>query len=373
MIRVLHILHGMDCGGTETMIMNYYRKIDRNKLQFDFLLTTPKHCDYENEILRMGGRIYRIPRLTKRKPWLYCNAINKFFICHKEYKIVHSHTTSKSVVPLFYAKKNYIPIRIAHCHGAKSETGINGRIRSILRPFIKLVATDYFACSKEAGIYLFGNSFFEMGRIKIIKNSIDSSKYIFDEEKRFKIRKLLGIDNAFAIGHIGRFHPVKNHDFLIDVFYEVLKKEPNARLVLIGDGDGREYIRKKVERLKLSEFVKFLGVRDDVFDLLQTLDVFVFPSLYEGLGLAIIEAQANGVTCIVSDTIPNEVDATGLVKFISLNESADSWAEKIIEHRNTRRKNTQTEIIRSGYDISENAEWLQGFYIDKYNSLAANR
>ncbi|MBZ9636627.1 glycosyltransferase family 1 protein [Clostridium sp. FP1] len=369
-IRVLNILHSMDCGGTETMIMNYYRKIDRNKIQFDFLLTNSNHCDYEEEILKLGGKIYRIPLLTKKKPWVYCKGISDFFKEHKEYRIVHSHTTSKSVIPLFYAKKNMIPVRIAHCHGSKSESGINGKIRSALRPFLKLVTTDYFACSKDAGIYLFGETYFNLGKINIIKNPVDSSKYLFSEQKRLEIRKLLNLDNRFVIGHVGRFHPVKNHTFLIDVFNEVHKNNPNATLVLIGTGSEQERIKEKVVKLKLTNSVEFLGLRNDVADLLQAIDVFVFPSLYEGLGLVTIEAQASGLPCVISDTIPKEVSITGLVKCINLNDPIENWAEEIIESGNVKRQNTQVEIIKSGYDISKNAEWLQKFYLKNYKRLA---
>ncbi|MCB2339586.1 glycosyltransferase family 1 protein [Clostridium estertheticum] len=370
LIRVLNILHSMDCGGAETMIMNYYRKIDRNKIQFDFLLTNVNHCDYEDEILELGGVIYRIPLLTKKEPWVYCKAINNFFKEHKEYKIVHSHTTSKSVIPLFYAKKNRIPVRIAHCHGSKSESGVNGIIRSALRPLLKFVTTDYFACSKDAGIYLFGENYFNLGKINIIKNPVDSSKYVFNKEKRLKIRRLLNLDNRFVIGHVGRFHSVKNHTFLIDVFNEVHKKNSNAMLVLIGTGTEQERIKEKVKRLKLTSSVEFLGLRNDVADLLQAIDVFVFPSLYEGLGLVTIEAQATGLPCVISDTIPKEVNITGLVKCLNLNDSIENWARKIIESGNIERQNTQVEIIKYGYDISKNAEWLQEFYLKNYERLA---
>lgn len=356
MVRVLQIVTYMGRGGLETMLMNYYRNMDRHKVQFDFLEHRDFEADYDQEILSMGGKIYHISRLV---PWSrkYRGELKVFFEKHPEYKIVHVHQDCLSAVALQCAKECGIPIRIAHSHNINQDTNIKYLIKLHYMKKIPNYATDYFACSVEAGDWMFGGHSYH-----ILRNAIDASAYSYSADKAAQMRKQLHIESNFVVGHIGRFDPQKNHGFLIEVFNEFLKMEPNAKLMLIGDGKGRKKIEEKVKSLGLEDKVVFTGVRSDVADLLQAIDVFVFPSLYEGLGIAAVEAQAAGIPCVLSDKVPTECKMTINTEFLSLKDSPKIWARHILAYKNIPHMDTYKEIYNAGYDIKKNAERLQAFY-----------
>ena len=358
-LRVLHVVTYMGRGGLETMLMNYYRNIDRNKVQFDFLVHRQERFDYDDEIEALGGIIYRLPRLN---PWsnTYKKALRKFFKEHTEYKIVHSHIDCMSAIPLKMAKKAGIPIRIAHGHSNNQDRDIKYIIKLHYKGKIARYATSLFACSDEAGKWMFGKQNF-----LVLPNAIDTKQYIYNAEKRNKVRKELNLDNALVIGHVGRFSEVKNHTFLIDIFNEIYKKNSNAKLLLVGDGHKKQEIREKIMRLQMSDSVILTGIRSDVADVLQAMDVFVLPSLYEGLSIATIEAQASGLPCLISDRVSVECKKTSLVNQIGLNESEMKWAETVLEIAKQERRDTSDEIICAGFDIEENARELQDFYLNK--------
>lgn len=356
-IRILHIVTYMGRGGLETMIMNYYRNIDRSKVQFDFLTHRQERWDYDDEIEKLGGKIYRLPRLNPFSP-SYLKALDGFFKEHKEYKIVHCHQDCLSGIPLKYAKKNGVPFTIAHSHNANQDKNLKYLVKLIAKNNISKYSDHLFACGKEAGEWMFKTSDFE-----ILNNAIDTKRYIYNEEKSLEMKEKLGVTDKFVIGHVGRFRLQKNHSFIIDIFKEVCKKEPNSTLLLVGDGPLEEEIKKKVDDLGLLDKVKFLGARDDVNDLMQAMDVFILPSLFEGFPLTMIETQASGLNCIISDKVPKECIVTKNVKSISLEKSPKYWANEIIKSKNKERKNLYNEIQDAKFDIKSNAIGLQEFYL----------
>lgn len=359
--RVLHVLGALNMGGAETMVMNLYRKIDRTVLQFDFVIHTDRKCDYTDEILGLGGKIYSVPRYKGTNTLQYIQAWKRFFKEHSEYKIIHAHMRSTASIYLSIAKK-YGLTTIAHSHSISSERRLTGFIKNIYQLPLRYIADYYFACSVSAGKWLFGNKVVNGDRFRVIKNAIDAKKYIFNDDKRIQMRKVLNIDDKFVIGHIGRFHESKNHEFLIDLFHEIHNKYSNSVLVLVGEGDLKDKIIKKVQGMGLDQRVYFLGARNDIPDLLQAMDIFLFPSLYEGLGMVAIEAEASGLPVICSDNVPLDVKLTDDVYFVPLSEQ-QRWLEYINWYRGfTNRNNTYENIKNAGYDICTTAKEITEFY-----------
>lgn len=360
-IRILHIVTTMNRGGLETMLMNYYRHIDHSKVQFDFLVHRDFEADYDKEIISLGGKIYHISRLI---PWSkeYKNRLKEFFKSHPEYKIVHVHQDCLSSVALRCAKECGIPVRIAHSHNSNQDKNWKYLFKLYYMKKIPTYATDFFACGKMAGEWMFnGNDF------HIINNAIETKKYLYSEDVRLRKRKEFGICHELVLGHVGRFFPQKNHKFLIEIFAEVLKYKPDAKLLLVGDGEGKKEVLEQVNALGLTKHVIFAGVRTDVNELMQAMDIFVFPSLYEGLPVTMIEAQAAGLHCLISDTVSSECIITNdLISIKKITEPVSEWAKKIIELADYKRIEHFTEIKEAGYDVEENAKWLQKFYISKY-------
>lgn len=357
-IRVLQVVTYMGRGGLETMLMNYYRNIDRNKVQFDFLTHRDERWDYDDEIESLGGKIYHLPKLN---PFIksYLNALDKFFKEHKEYQIVHCHQDCLSGVVLKVAKKNGVRFTIAHAHSASQDKNLKYFIKVLAKKNIKKYSDKMFACGEEAGKWMFETDNFE-----VLNNAIDTDLYTYNKEKADKVKKEFSIENKFVVGHVGRFNYPKNHKFIIDVFNEVQKVKEDSVLMLVGDGDLRHEIEQKVQDLGLSEKVIFTGVRSDVNDLIQGMDVFLFPSLYEGLGIVLIEAQAAGLKCIISDNIPKDGVLTDDVTCIGLDQSPAVWANEILKHQEYKRANNKEIIKKANYDIKNNAKKLEQFYIE---------
>ena len=360
-MRILQIVTTMNRGGLETMLMNYYRHIDRERVQFDFLEHRENRSAYDDEIESLGGRIYRLPRLV---PWSksYLSALNRFFDEYPEYKIVHVHQDCLSSVILKAASRHDIPVRIAHSHSSSQDKNLKYPIKLWYKRAIPEYATDLFACGKDAGDWMFGGTPFQ-----IINNAIDVASYTYNLTKRQEIRGQLGLENKLTIGHVGRFHQPKNHPFLLDIFAALLKKEPTAVLLLVGGGEDMPKIQAKAQALGILEHVRFLGVRSDVADLMQAMDVFAFPSLYEGLPVTMVEAQAAGLPCLISDKVPPEcILADGLVDILPLSADPETWAERILEKRILPRTDRRAEIAAHGFDITTEAVKLQEFYINAY-------
>lgn len=359
-IRVLQVVTLMNRGGLESMLMNYYRNIDRNKIQFDFLEHRDGNHDYTEEILSLGGKIYHVPNVNPFNTNNYLNELNDFFKKHSsEYTIVHSHLDSMSAYPLKYAQKYGIPVRIAHSHNTNQEKNLKYLVKMYSKTKIKKFTTNQFACGKEAGQWLFSSNDFQ-----IMNNAIDTEKYIYNSISSLQMKKSLNISGKFVLAHIGRFNKQKNHDFLIDIFKEVYKNDNNSILLLVGVGELEGKVKDKVKRLGLTKVVKFLGLRNDIPDLLQAVDVFVFPSLFEGLPVTLVEAQASGLPCIVSENITDEVKLTENIKYLNLRDDVSIWAKYILKYKyEFIRKNMYKTIAMKDFDIVKNASKIEDFYI----------
>ncbi len=369
--RVLQVVSCMNRGGIETFLMNVYRRIDRTKIQFDFLCCSSLYgiddkCDYDDEILQLGGKIFTVEDPKKVGPKNFMYQV-KEIINKGQYDVVHSHVFLLNGIILKVAKDEGIVKRISHSHTSLdcNKTSIKRLVyRFYMKKLIIQNATFLLGCSSKANEYLYGKSYKRLNA-KVINNAIDVKNFEFDPIRREKVRNTLGINDKFVIGHIGRFSPEKNHDFIIDIFKNINEKNTNSILMLIGGDNGLEsYIRDKVKKEGIFKSVIFMGMRTDISDLLQAMDVFVFPSVYEGLGMVAIEAQATGIKCVVSDRVPDEVKITDLVEFISLNKQAGFWAEKILTYNNDyKRLDTCEEIIQAGFNIKEVSNELEQMYI----------
>ncbi len=361
MIRVLHAVGSMNQGGTENFLMNVYRNIDKEKMQFDFLVN--RKGFFDDEIKQLGGNIYQIPALQEIGQIKYVKNLDNFFKQHKDYKIIHSHINQVTGLILERANKSEIPVRIAHSHGSQSSKNLIVKLyKNYLGEKIQKNANQYFACSELAAKWLFKE---KSKDAVIIKNGIEIEKFIYSIEKRKKIRNELKIsDSSIVIGNVARFSKVKNHDFLIDIFYEYQKNNSNSYLVLVGDGALKVDIQNKVKKLGIEDKVKFLGIRTDTDYIYSAFDYFVFPSLHEGLGIVLIEAQAAGLKCIASkDVIPEETKVTDLLEFCSLNNKPEEWAKIIYDNEKYERKCTLEEIKEKKYDIMETTKTIEEMYV----------
>lgn len=360
MEKVLYVLDGsMKVGGTEAFIMNYYRNMNHSELIIDFIVPCKEKGIYDDELRKYGSTIYYIS--DKRKhPILYSMEIGRI-LKNERYKIVHSHMDAMGVWPLFIAKCKRVKIRIAHSHNTNHQT--QSKIHLLVCDFAKFllrkVATHFCACSKEAAIFLFGKE----KNVKIINNAIDVKKFQFDDIKRERIRESLGVKNELIIGHVGQFREQKNHRFMLEIFSRLKEEYHNSRLVFVGDGPLEDAIRKEVIKKNLKEDVIFCGARDDVCDLLNAFDVFLFPSLFEGLGIVVIEAQANGLYCVTSSEIPEEACLTDAIKRIELSENCKVWVDEIIKTRQYNRTKYGNMVSEKGYDIRIEAKKMEEFYM----------
>jgi Glycosyltransferase len=369
MIRILQVVNKMDRAGLETMLMNYYRHMDRDQVQFDFLTHRPDAGDYDEEIQMMGGKVYHAPRLYPQNYGKYFAYMKDFFERHPEYRIVHSHIDAMSAFPLFAAKKAHVPVRIAHSHSSSLNKDIKVFIKIAAKKMLPSVATDFFACGKEAARFLFGNRIFNSNTYTIMNNAIQAADFSYHQAIREQERRNLGISDRFVVGHVGRFSYPKNHSFLIDIFDQIRKICPDSVLVLVGNGEDETKIRNKVDKLHLDSSVKFLGARSDVPELLQAFDTFVLPSYYEGLPVVGVEAQAADLPCFFSDTISKEVQILDNCQFISLNSSPREWAEVILSSKSITRCGRVKEFMDAGFNIDQQSEKLQKFYLNRWQEI----
>ncbi|MEC5424023.1 glycosyltransferase family 1 protein [Virgibacillus sp. C22-A2] len=360
-LRILHVVVNMNRGGAETLIMNLYRNIDKTKIQFDFL--TCKEGAFDEEISRLGGIIHRIPYVTEAGHKGFNQALRNFLLEHPAYKIVHSHMDKMSGFVLRSAKRANVPIRIAHSHNTESEGGIAAKTyKWYAGCHIKSQATHYYACSQAAAKWLFTTKSHEAF---ILKNGVETDKFQYSLKIREAIRSELNIKNdTLVVGHVGRFSPQKNHMLLLDIFAGVVKQEPNSILLLVGDGPLKLKLEERVKELKLDKKVRFLGIREDIHLILQAFDMFVFPSLHEGLPVTLIEAQAAGLPCFIADTITKEVDmGVGLIQQLPLSNK-NEWIQKIINLEvDNYRSISHDALLKQGYDIRKTAEHAQRSYL----------
>lgn len=371
MIRILQVVTKLNRGGIETMLMNYYRNIDRNEIQFDFLCNNKTKGEYEEEVRSLGGRIFWTPGLNPFKYPEYIKFFRDFIKEHSEYKVIHAHNDAFGAYSLKAAKKNGVPVRIAHIHNAGFPLNYKLPIYIICRELLPRYATRLWACGRKAAAFYYGNAALHSGTVHIHNNAIDIEKFIFDPEKRKNVRNIYGIDeSSIVIGHVGRFMKQKNHRFLIKIFNEFHKMNEDSFLMLVGDGPLKDAIKKECTKLGLEKAVVFTGNVSNPYDYYQAFDCFLMPSLHEGLPLSGIEAQTSDLPCVFSDVISDEIDILHTSSFMSLDSPHDVWAEKILEittqNRPENRKNRKEEISAAGYNIRVEAEKLAAIYKELY-------
>ncbi|MBQ8596595.1 MAG: glycosyltransferase family 1 protein [Lachnospiraceae bacterium] len=362
-IRVLHVLGKTDLGGAESRIMDLYRHIDRSRVQFDFLVHTEEAGYFDEEINELGGRIFRVPRFRLYNYFSYRKAVKDFFKLNHDFRVVQGHMTSTASVYLPIAKKAGVPVTVAHARSAGVDKGMKGVATRWMRKNLHK-KTDYmFTCSELAGISVFGERAQQEGKTVFIPNAIDCPAFACDEKKRKEMRTQLGLEDKYVIGHVGRFHYAKNHEYLLRIF--AFLKEGGARdyaLILLGEGGGMEQAKNLAEELGIAGEVHFLGNHSNVYDYYQAMDYFVYPSRFEGLPGTMVEAQTAGLRCLMSDAICKEVVVTDLVKVMSIEEDPARWAEYIEKSADYKRRSYVEEMQQAGFDVSMQAETMMQFY-----------
>ncbi len=368
-VGVLHVLGGTNLGGAESRIMDLYRHIDRNKVQFDFLVHTGREGYFDKEIKELGGRIYRVPRFRLYNYFTYKKAVKAFFQAHREYQVIQGHMTSTASIYLPAAKNAGIPVTIAHARSAGVDKGIKGIATRILRKNLWKKADFLFTCSKIAGVSVFGKKAVEQGKTLFVPNAIDCKEFEYNESTRKKVREKLGIADQYVIGHVGRFHYAKNHEYLLRIFAALCKESRKIDeackgfvLLLLGEGGGMQAAKTLAGELGIEDKVYFLGNQGNVSDYYQAMDYFVYPSRFEGLPGTIVEAQCSGLKCVMSDTICEEVAVTDLVHTMSIEENPDKWADYIAKTMKYDRRDRVQEMQKAGFDVCAQAERMEKFY-----------
>ena len=364
-IRILHVIGVMHHGGAETMIMNFYRHIDRTKVQFDFVENEGMFADYDEEIRALGGRIYHCPRYRGRNHFQYVAWWKQFLAEHGgEYKAVHGHIGSTAAIYLKLARDAGL-YTIAHSHSI-SFFNLKGVVYQMYAYPTRFIADYFFGCSTLAGITRYGRRVCkDPGKFKMLNNAIETERFAFNAEIRERMRRELGVADKTVIGHVGRFALPKNHVFLLEVFEQIHRANPDTCLLLVGDGELRGKIEEQAAQAGLTGSVIFAGVHNDVSPFYQAMDVFVMPSLFEGLPLTILEVQSSGLPCVISDKIPEEcIQSTGLITIRSLEETAEQWAAHILERCTQPREDHSHEVRDNGFDIVQTAKWLENFYLN---------
>lgn len=357
-IRVLHFVQRMEAGGTQALLINLHRSIDRSKIQFDYLVEYEAPQFYDDEVRRLGGRVYRTSFREDHNLPRFVSDLKRFFAEHSEYNIVHCHCYTVGYFVLKAAEHEGVTVRIAHSH-SNSMSGAAVPLKIVMRSLFPLHATHFMACSREAGEFLFGKRGFS-----VVKNAIDVDRFVYNEKIRGEVRRELGFGDSFVIGNVGRLHHQKNQSFLLEVFAKVVEIRPDARLLIVGDGPLKSELLTKAERLNVSDRLTLLSNRTDVNRLYQAMDVFVLPSLYEGLGIVALEAQSSGLVTVCSDGVAEDANVSLLFERCALGASSERWAEVIVAAEGRREPSAGSEGVRAhGFDIASNANKLQRWYL----------
>lgn len=364
LIRILHSVSNMDRAGIETMLMNYYRHMDRSKIQFDFLCNKKKTGAYDQEILEMGGKIFRTPGLNPMKYPLYLKYMKALFKQNPEYKILEAHNGALGVYALHAAKRNHIPVRIFHAHGASITRDWKMPLKLFCKSRLLANINQNYTCGHAAAKCYFGKSVAEKKQYVLVPNAIEVERFLYDEPTRNRIRKSNGLDGKHVIGHIGRFMTQKNHTFLLEVFAKLLDEDKDAYLVLLGDGELLDDVKEKAKRLGIDKAILFVGNVGNANEWYQAFDAFILPSIWEGLPVVGVEAQAADLPCVFSTSITEEVKLTDKVQFIGLEQPIQHWVQALKEAlTNCERRNNATVIADKGYDIKVEAIKLQERYL----------
>lgn len=368
-INVLVLITLMDRAGAETMMMNYLRNIDRDRIQMDFLINREEKSDYESEIEHLGSHIYHMSPIYPGKFRRYKKEFKQFLLTHKEYQVIYSHLEERSCMAMRIAKKMGVPVRIVHAHSVPKHLNLKYPVRLFFKYRLKGTYTKKAACGRQSAEWLFG----DINGVTIIKNAVDTKQFTFRQDVREKTRKSLKIkEKPIVVGHVGRFTYEKNHEFLLEIFKEVVKQRPDSRLLLVGGGKPKEEqktkqkIREKVRELHLTGNVIFLGVRKDIPELMQAMDILVMPSRSEGFPMTLVEAQSVGNRCLVSDRVPYDINITNEVQFLSLENEPVEWANKIISfcQSSLNREAMHQKIIDQGYDIRDCTKEMENLFLD---------
>lgn len=359
-LRVLQVVSIMNRGGIENMLMNLYRNVDKNSVQFDFVVHRQEEGNFDKEIEEMGGIIYHAPHYKVTNHIEYVHWWNDFFKKHREYKIIHSHTYAIASIQLAIAKK-YSLTTIVHSHSSSTGVGIKALMKGLLEKRIAEIPDYLFACSDKAGEWLFGRKSLSKPNYILLKNAIDTDKFCYNSNIRDEIRSSFGLTDELVLGHVGNFTEPKNYPFILRVFGELVNNGINGKLFLVGTGPQLESVKEQAQQLGVKDNIIFTGTRTDVYNVLQALDCFVFPSIFEGLPVTVIEAQASGLKCFISDRITQEVCITDLVTQLPIDDPM-LWAEEIMRNKNYKRHDMKNEIVSAGYDIQSTAAWLTSFY-----------
>ena len=349
------------------MLMNYYRHIDRNQVQFDFLCNKTKPGAYDDEVQRLGGRIYHTPGLNPAKYPLYLKYMKKLFAEHPEYKIVEAHNGALGVYALHAAKVNNIPVRIYHAHGASITKDWKLPLMLFCRSRLAANITERYTCGKAAAECYYGKEVVEKGNYDFIPNAIEVDRFLYNPQVRDKMRQQYQLEGKHVIGHVGRFMAQKNHTFLLDVFAAYKKEDKDAYLVLLGDGELMETVKNKAKELGVADSVLFVGNVGNANEWYQAFDVFMLPSIWEGLPVVGVEAQAADLPCIFSDNVTKEIGLSDKASFLSLHADMSSWVSEIRQKMQmTQRVNQEALITENRYNIEKEAVLLQERYLKLY-------
>lgn len=371
-IRILHVLTAMNLAGTETLLMNFYRNINRDKVQFDFAVSATQECAYDREIEDLGGHIYHYPSYRGKNHFSYKRWWNDFLEDHPEYHIIHGHIGSTASIYLRIAK-NKGRYTIAHSHSTKSSISAHSFFYRLYSYPTRYIADFFFGCSQQALIDRYGYKVASDGdRAKVLNNAIDAKKYTFNVEERKKVRRELSLsEDMLVLGTVGRLTPQKNPHEIIHICDNLKKNGLDFVFLWYGTGEMKEEIEKEISNKGLKDVIWLCGTRPDICNVLQAMDIFIFPSVWEGLGIACVEAQAAGLPTLCSDTIPKEAKATDLSSFLKLNDT-EKWCAEIeiiasrIENENYLRPNTYQDILNAGFDVVALAKCLEKFYTEKW-------
>ena len=367
--KVLFFVDRMRTGGIQKLLLDLYKAFDKDKVEVEcLLLDDGEEYSMEADLRNLGCKVHKLRGIWLRKPQdfiLYRKAVRSFFKQHHDYAAVHMNSGPKNYYVLACAKKHGIPVRIAHSHNSDYQTKskVQKIIGNLCKIPLKKVANVYMACSEPAAEWMFGKRAYKSGKVKELINGVDIKKFAYNAQTRNRIREELGTESNLVIGNVGRFTEQKNHIRMIEIFSAIHKKNNNTILVLAGVGDLMGKAKSRAEELGLSESIKFLGFRTDVFDLLQAMDVYIMPSLYEGFPVTGVEAQVAGLPCVFSDTITKEVCISDNTKYIPLDESDEVWADAVLASVNNVDRVASENLLREkGFDIKDMARALESIY-----------
>ncbi|MEG1872595.1 MAG: glycosyltransferase family 1 protein [Ruthenibacterium sp.] len=367
-LRVAQMIGKMNTGGVRTIVLDYYRRMDKAAVQFDFFVDADSHDVPYAEIEAAGGRVFVVPPYQRLPQYL--RALIRLFK-ENHYTVVHAHINTLCVFPLFAAWLAGVPVRICHSHStAHKSEGKRALLKYLLRPFARVFATDAFACGEKAGRWLYGDHCFDSGRVFVLPNAVDTPRFVYDAAARDSLRKELGIaQDAFVVGHVGRFMHQKNHKGLLDIFAAVLQKKQGARLLLVGEGELMDEVRAAVHARAdfAPDSVIFTGARADVNRLYSAMDVFCLPSVYEGMPVVAAETQTSGLPCVSADTVSREAGMTALVHFVPLSAPPDVWAQAVIDAAAAygARRSWNAEVAAAGFDLAQQGARLQNAYLSR--------